>query len=79
MARTGRPKSVRAATAHIVRIKLRLYPGEDDDLLAFFQSIPSGLRAVSVKLALRSGRLRGDDEQAEQDETLRDALDALVF
>jgi len=38
-----------------VRIRLRLYPVEDDGLIAFFDSIASRLRAAMVKGALRSG------------------------
>jgi len=57
MAKRGRPRSARAASAHIVRLKLRLYPGEDDDLIAYFEHIPSGLRSLTVKCALRDGPL----------------------
>ena len=60
-------------------LKLRLYPGEDDDLIAFFETIPSGLRAVRVKGALRSGRETTTVEASPQDETLLDALDDLVI
>jgi hypothetical protein len=42
----------------IVQVKLRLYPGEDDDLRAFFDQIPHGHRADAVKAALRSGEIR---------------------
>ena len=45
----GRPRSRRAALARIVCIKLRLYPGEDDDLIAFFDAIPDRVRAAMVK------------------------------
>jgi hypothetical protein len=41
----------------IVQIKLRLYPGEDDDLRRFFEQIPHGHRADAVKAALRTGNL----------------------
>lgn len=63
------PKSERAAKAHIVRIKLRLYAGEDDDLIAFFATIPRGLRAAMVKQALRSGtQMVGETSTSDDDE-----------
>ena len=76
MAKRGRPRSPRAASAKIIRIKLRLYPGEDDDLLEFFSGIPAGLRATMVKLALRSG-VAGEEVPAE-DDALTFLLEALV-
>jgi len=76
MARRGRPPSQRAASAQVVHIKLRLYPGDDDDLIVFFATVVPGLRAAMVKQALRSGmsmtyRADGRDE-------LFDVLDSLV-
>ena len=79
MPRPGRPRSPRAASAQIVRIKLRLYPGEDDDLIGFFASIPPRLRALSVKLALRSGVQSATTDTESHDETLLDNLDEFVF
>lgn len=78
VARRGRPRSSRAAAAEIVLIKLRLYPVEDVDLIAFFSSIPAGLRAVSVKQALRDGVRMEDDVVASGNDALLDALDAFV-
>ena len=79
MAKRGRPKSPRAASAKIVRLTLRLYPGEDDDLIGFFLSIPTGLRAAMVKHALRSGADGGEGIPDPQDEeAVMDALDAFV-
>ena len=46
----------------ILRVKLRLYPGEDDDLIVFFDSIPHRLRATMVKQALRSGTLTANED-----------------
>ena len=79
MPRRGRPLSARAASARRVYLKLRLYPGEDDDLIAFFETIPSGLRAARVKGALRSGMETTTDDAWPPDETLLDALDDLVI
>ena len=78
MVSRGRPPSARAASARRVYLKLRLYPSEDDDLIAFFASIPIGLRATMVKRALRSGMGTTTLEASPLDETLLDALDALV-
>ena len=77
MAKRGRPRSVRSASARFVRLKLSLYPGEDDDLIAFFESIPLGLRAASVKRALRDGASAASTSSRPEDDLL-DALDALL-
>ena len=78
MAKRGRPRSPRAASARIVNIKMRLYPGEDDDLIAFFASVPGRLGATMAKQALRSGiQTNSDDVPLDEDEPF-DALDALV-
>jgi len=53
-----------------MRIRLRLYPGEDDDLIVFFDSIPHRLRATMVKQALRSGTLTPNEEFREDDDEL---------
>ena len=42
----------------VVRVKLRLHPGEDDDLIDFFASLPKRGRARAVIGALRSGDIR---------------------
>ena len=61
-----------------MRIKLRLYPGEDDDLIAFSASVPHTLRATTVKRALRSGGLGQDDEATDADDDLLDPLESLT-
>jgi len=40
---------------HKYQLKLYLWEGEDDDLIAFLESLPEGKRASGVKFALRSG------------------------
>ena len=70
----GRPRSNRKT--QIVQVKLRLYPEEDDDLIAFFDSIPRRLRAAMVKQALRSG---APTVEENHDEDLFDALDAFIL
>lgn len=78
MARNGRPRL--SEPAAVIIIKLRLRAERDDDLLAFFASLPPRRRASAVKLALRTGGLgRGavaDDRRAEE---LDAALDALFI
>jgi hypothetical protein len=78
MTRQGRPPSARAASARVVQIKLRLYPGEDEDLIAFFEAILPRLRAAMVKRALRSGMADVERAQEQEEEGLWDALDAFV-
>ncbi len=78
MSRRGRPKSERAMRARIVRIKLRLYVEEDDDLLSFFASIPQGLRAAVVKQALRSGITETGQHSSVDDDEVLGLLDGLV-
>ena len=78
MAKRGRPRSPRAASATIVNVKMRLYVGEDDDLIGFFASIPGRLRAAMVKQALRSGLQGSCDEELDQEDGLFAALEALI-
>ena len=59
-------------------MKMRLYAGEDDDLIDFFASIPSGLRAAMVKQALRCGVHTTGDEPLNQEDELFEALEAFV-
>lgn len=78
MGQRGRPPSPRTATVRWVHIKLGLYPGQDDDLIAFFAAAPHRLRAVLVKRALRSGMVTtGEAHQPDEDGVL-DALEAFV-
>ena len=76
MGKRGRPRSSRAVGAMVVYVKMRFYPGEDDDLIAFVQGIPKGLLAASIKRALRDGVQR-NAPAAEADELLS-MLDDLV-
>jgi len=56
----------------VIQVKIRLYES-DTDLKAFFESIPSRLRAVMVKRALRSGM---GEMPTEKQEDVFDALDS---
>ena len=76
MGKRGRPRSPRAAEATVVYVKMRLYPGEDDDLIAFVQGIPKGLLAASIKRALRDGVQA--DTSVTQGDGLLSLLDDLV-
>ena len=78
MGQRGRPPSPRAATVRWVHIKLGLYPGQDDDLIAFFASAPHRLRAAMVKRALRSGMGATDEVHQMDEDAVLDALDAFV-
>lgn len=78
MGKRGRPRSTRAASALTTYIKLRLYPGEDDDLIAFFGDIPLGLRAAMVKRGLRSGMADIPSQSVAEDDDLLDAMDAFI-
>jgi len=77
MSRRGRPPSPRAASATIVHVKLRLYPGEDDDLIAFFEAALPRLRAAMVKQALRSGT-RDSARMLDPDDEVTRMMDCLV-
>ena len=79
MPKTGRPRSARAASAQVIRIKLRLYPGEDDDLISFFAGISQGLRAATVKRRLRDGNSATDATETGDEDSVLSMLDELVF
>lgn len=57
-----------------MRITLTLYEGEDDDLIDWFESIPFRKRAQSVKIALRQGGARYENDTQESSEFISDDL-----
>ena len=68
--RGGRPRRETV----VVRVKLRLHPGEDDDLIDFFASLPDRGRARAVVGTLRTGNVNQvlaeegiDDDQMGDD------------
>jgi hypothetical protein len=63
----------------VAHIKLRLYPGEDDDLIAFFDGIIPRLRAAMVKQALREGAVSCASCSPSDDAEILDALDSFVL
>jgi hypothetical protein len=76
----GRPPLKPSEQPIIVQTKLRLYPGADDDLIEFFQDIPSGYRADAVKAALRSGNIGAVEiEDLPADDVLAGALEELLL
>ena len=63
----------------IIMVKLRLYPGRHDRLIAFFKGIPARLRAASVIQVLSGGSL--DTLQLADlpsDDDIEAAFDALL-
>lgn len=58
----------------IMRITLTLYGGEDDDLIDWFESIPTRKRAISVKTALRQGGVSVDHVSEDVSEFISDDL-----
>ncbi len=76
MARGRKPKQ---GICHKYEIKLYLWEGEDDDLIAFFKGLPKGKRAAGIRMALRSGDALAnlqvtDDEDEEMDFDLNDFI-----
>jgi hypothetical protein len=55
-----------------------LRPGEDDDLIQFFEPVPVRLRAAAVKQALRSGKLQVNLAELPSDDDIENALDNLL-
>lgn len=78
MASRGRPR--RATAPLVINLKLLLYPGEDDDLRAFFAATPPRQRASAVKTALRTGNIAAAAvETGPEDAELADLLAGLLF
>jgi hypothetical protein len=74
----GRPPN-KVETVHVY-IRLSLRPGRDDDLIAFFDSLPHGSRATAVMAAMRSGNLNAAvDSEYVSDAEMTDALDSLMM
>jgi len=76
----GRPPLTPEEEPVIIQVKLRLYPGDDDDLKDFFEGIPSGYRADAVKAALRSGNIGTVEiDDLPADDVLAGALEGLLL
>jgi len=72
----GRPEL--ADPPVVVQIKLRLYLGQDDDLIAWFDGIPTGLRSAMVKSALRTGAGSVSLADLPDEDEMVQALDDLM-
>ena len=64
----GRGRKPKQGVRHKYEIKLYLWEGEDDDLIAFFESLPKRKRAAGVRMALRSGDALADLSPLEPDD-----------
>ncbi len=69
MPRGRKPKE---GVCHTYELKLYLWEGEDDDLIAFFEGLPNRKRAAGTRMALRSGGalvdLKANDLDEEDDD-----------
>ena len=74
--RAGRPRRETV----VVMVKLRLHPGEDDDLIGFFVSLPDRGRARAVMAALRTGNVNQVliDEGLDDDQMAEDLLGSFL-
>jgi hypothetical protein len=68
----GRPRLNREVVTIAIGT-LHLVTGEDDDLIAFFKSLPVGKRRVGLKSALRSGIKGVVVQDLRDDSDLEDA------
>ena len=76
MPRTGRPPLPKDQRPIRIETALRLYPGRDDELIAYFAAFKPGQYATAIKRALLAGALVGlpasssapADDQIEWDE-----------
>ncbi len=71
--RTGakRGPKKKEGVRHRYDIRLYLGEGEDDDLIAFLEGLPSRQRPAGLKLALRSGGVLADmqpDAESEEED-----------
>lgn len=63
----------------IIMIKLRLYPGRHDRLIAFFKRIPDRLRAASVIQIMNGGSLDAVNvDELPSDDDIMASFDGLL-
>lgn len=72
----ARPRLAQRAVR--IQVNMNLRPGEDDDLIAFFERIPLRLRVAAVKQALRSGGMSLQLDDLPSDYEVELALDGLL-
>ncbi len=66
--------------ARIYRATLCLREGEDDDLIAFLDSVPARGRAAAIIMAMRAGGVSAATEHLDvDDQALAAALDDMMF
>ena len=58
----------------VIQATITLYEGADDDLIDWFDSIPTGKRASYIKTALRQGGASAENEEEEFEEFISDDL-----
>ena len=68
----------RLSPPKIYNVKLYLRAGQDDDLIAFMESVPDKLRAKAVMQAMRSGKLAVAMDNLPSDDEVESSLAALV-
>lgn len=76
----GRPR--KTGRQRVFRLTLRLWMGEDDDLIAFFDAVPPGKRVTALKVALRNGQMLDAStgiDSLPTEEDLDDLMDDLVM
>lgn len=76
----GRPRKF--GQRRIFRLTLRLWEGEDDDLIAFFEALPPGQRVNALKVALRNGHTLNSATETNDlptEDDLDDLMGALMM
>lgn len=73
------PRPRKKGACHVYRITLRLWEGEDDDLIAFLDAAPDGRKVAAVKQAMRGGNLGLDRDAEIDDDDLFDLVDGLLM
>jgi len=73
------PRPRKQGICHVYRITLRLWEGEDDDLIAFLEAAPGGRKVAAAKQAMRGGNLAVDRDDEIDDDDLFDLVDGLLM
>lgn len=73
----GRPR--KTARTVSVTIKFSFTEGEDDDLIRFFEVVPSRCKAKAAMAAMRSGNLGAQSEDDGDDGAMIAALDEFLI
>ena len=74
----SRPKTDKVVRHYAIGA-LHLYEGQDDDLIAFFESLPPRKRRSGLKAAIRAGGMKVVQiADLSDDEELEDAAEAFL-